>query len=273
METILMIDVFSYLVALATLLVVRFPQPEKSEEGHEGKGSFWKEAFFGWTYIKKRPGLLGILMVFASMNFLFSLTYPLLTPMILNMAGPDVLGYVSSVAGAGMLVGTLVMSFWGGPKRRIFGIFGGEFLVGACVILLGLRPSIALIAAAGFGIMMTMPVSNGSSQAIWQTKVAQDVQGRVFAIRSMIAFSIEPIALALAGPLAEKVFEPGMVEGGKLAVFFGPLIGVGAGRGIGLMFVFAGVLHLLASAVFLLNPRIRKVELELPDAIEVERQE
>jgi hypothetical protein len=167
-----------------------------------------------------------------------------------------------------MLVGTLVMSAWGGPKRRIYGIFGAEVLAGLSLMLLGLRPSIPLIAAAGFGAMIGMPVSYGCSQAIWQSKVAPDVQGRVFAIRSMIAFSIEPIAYVVAGPLAEKVFEPLMVEGGGLANILGPVIGTGPGRGIGLMFVIAGLLYIAASSIIMINPRIRRVELEIPDAIE-----
>ena len=117
-------------------------------------------------------------------------------------------------------------------------------------------------------MMLGMPLSNGCSQAIWQTKVAPNVQGRVFAVRSMIAFSIQPIAFALAGPLAERVFEPFMREGGELAPIFGPLIGVGPGRGIGLMFVAAGAVYLLFALTLLIHPRIRRVELELPDAIQ-----
>jgi len=269
MKTILLIDVATYFVALATLIAVRFPQPEATREGQAGKGSFWKEATYGWTYIRRRPGLFGLLSVFASLNFLLSVIYPLVTPMLLDMASPDVVGYVDSIGGLGMLGGTLVMSAWGGPKRRIYGIFAAETLAGLSALLLGLRPSIPLIAAGGFGIMLGMPISNGCSQAIWQTKVAPDVQGRVFSIRSMIAFSIQPIAYGVAGPLAEQVFEPLMAEGGGLAPIFGPAIGVGPGRGIGLMFAVAGALYVLSVSAVLIHPRIRRVELELPDAIQV----
>jgi hypothetical protein len=112
-----------------------------------------------------------------------------------------------------------------------------------------------------------MPISNGCSQAIWQTKVAPDVQGRVFAIRRMIAFAIIPVAYGTAGTLADQVFEPLMAEGGRLAGVLGSLLGVGPGRGIGLMFVLAGSLYMLLALLIFLHPRIRRLELELPDAL------
>jgi hypothetical protein len=59
-----------------------------------------------------------------------------------------------------------------------------------------------------------------------------------------------------------------MAEGGALAPIFGPLIGVGPGRGIGLMFVASGAIYFLISGLILLYPRIRRVELELEDAIQ-----
>jgi DHA3 family macrolide efflux protein-like MFS transporter len=265
LPAILLIDVVTYLVALGTLIAVRFPRPQTARGEQVGKGAFWKEAVYGWTYIRRRPGLFGLLAVFAGLNFLLSVAFPLLTPMLLDMTSPDVLGYVDSMGGLGMLVGTLVMSVWGGPQRRIYGIYAVETLVGLSTLLLGARLSVPLIAVGEFGMMLGMPISNGCSQAIWQTKVAPDVQGRVFSIRSMIAFSIQPIAYAAAGPLAERIFEPWMAEGGRLASSLGPVIGVGPGRGIGLIFVIVGALYALSTALILLHPRIRRLELELPD--------
>ena len=267
MKFILSVDVVTYLVALGSLMAVRFPRPKATQEGQSEKDTFWTEAIFGWKYIRARPGLLGLLTVFASMNFLWSMTFPLLIPMLLDMTTPDVVGYVQSIGGLGMLISTLVMSAWGGPKRRILGIYWAETLSGEASIFLGLRPSLVMISAAMFGLHLILPTSNANSQAIWQRKVAQDVQGRVFAIRRMIAFSIEPIAVILAGPLAENVFEPLMMDGGRLAGVFGGLMGVGPGRGIGLMFVLAGVMYVLIATVILAHPRIRRVEIELEDAV------
>jgi DHA3 family macrolide efflux protein-like MFS transporter len=266
-QGVVMVDFASYAIAVLTLLVVHVPRPPVTEAVVEGKGSLLQEAAYGWKYIAARPGLLGLLMIFAATNFLTSLWNPLLPPMILEMSSPEMLGYLASVVGVGMLLGTLVMSAWGGPKRRIHGVLGFLMISGFFMMGLGLRPSLVLIAIAGFGAMFTMPIINGSSQAIWQTKVAPDVQGRVFSVRRMIAWSAIPLAYLVAGPLADRVFNPLLVEGGALASSVGQVIGVGPGRGAGLLFIIAGLLSAVVAAIGYLYPRVRLVEDELPDAM------
>jgi MFS family permease len=266
-QGVVIVDFATYLVAILTLLIVRVPRPPATEAGAEGRGSLLHEAAYGWRYILARKGLLGLLLIFAATNFLTSLWNPLLPPMILEMSSPAVLGYLASVVGVGMLLGTLVMSAWGGPKRRIHGVLAFLMISGVFQMLLGVSPSLVLIAIAGFGAMFTMPIINGSSQAIWQTKVAPDVQGRVFAVRRMIAWSAMPLAYLVAGPLADRVFNPLLVEGGALASTVGQVLGVGPARGTGLLFVVSGLLSVLAAAGGYLYPRTHYLEDELPDAM------
>jgi hypothetical protein len=116
--------------------------------------------------------------------------------------------------------------------------------------------------------MFAMPIINASSQAIWQSKVALDVQGRVFSVRRMIAWSTLPLAYIVAGPLADRVFKPLLVEGGPLTGSLGQILGVGPGRGVGLMFVVIGFLSILVTFFAYMNPHLRNVEDELPDAVQ-----
>lgn len=274
LNPILAIDVLTYLFALGTLLMVRFPQPERTEEGKAGEGSFFQEAFYGWRYIRERPGLLGLQMIFAVVNFTLSVSFVLITPMLLELAEPDVVGYINSVGGIGVLIGTVIMSVWGGPKkRRIYGTYTFESLTALSLILMGLSTSIPMLCVSQFALAVALQLANGCTQAIWQTKVAQDVQGRVFSARVMISYSIIPIAYLVAGPLSERVFEPAMAEGGALASSVGQIIGVGPGRGIALQIVLAGSVYVIAAAFIMLHPRVRRMELELPDAIGDEGEE
>jgi DHA3 family macrolide efflux protein-like MFS transporter len=270
LKPILMIDAVTFLFALGTLIAVRFPQPEKTVEGQAGKGSFWQEAAYGWQYILQRPGLIRLQIVLAGLNFALSVTNPLFVPMILEMTTPDILGYVTSVISGGFLVGTLIMSLWGGFKRRIYGSYVGETLMGISVFFTGLFASIPLLAFARFLGMISLPIANGSTQAIWQSKVAQDVQGRVMSIRRMISFSMIPLAYLLSGPLSERVFAPLLVEGGPLVNSLGQIYGIGPGRGFGLMFSTFGLIYLLVAQLIFFNPHIRNLELVLPDAVSPE---
>ncbi len=268
LQGVIIVDFVTFICAILTLAFVRFPKPAVTAEGEAGRGSIWQEAGYGWRYISARPGLLGLLVVFALSNFLFGLMSPLLAPMILEISDARVLGLLSSIMGSGMLIGTLVMSAWGGPKRRVHGVLAGMAVMGFFIMLFGVRPWIPLMAVAGFGAMLMSPIVNASSQALWQSKVAVDVQGRVFAVRRMIAWSVMPLAYVMAGPLADHVFNPLLVEGGALAdSLIGSILGVGAGRGIGLLIAVIGLLSIAVSLSGYLYPRTRLVEDELPDAV------
>jgi MFS transporter, DHA3 family, macrolide efflux protein len=91
------------------------------------------------------------------------------------------------------------------------------------------------------------------------------VQGRVFAVRRTIAWSTQIVAPLLAAPLADNVFKPAMSQGGVLAWIFGPLIGVGANHGIGVLISFLGLSAVLVSIAAFSSPALRNVERDLPD--------
>jgi len=267
---IFLIDFVTYFFAIGALLLVKIPQPKLDEgELEVKKGTIWRDILFGWNYLRSRPGLFGILTYFALVNFLLNFAAVLYIPMILAFATAAVLGVIQMVSGTGMLGGSLVMSAWGGPKkRRINAVIGFIAVASVGTLITGLRASPVSIGLGMFLLMFCVPLASGPSQAIFQTKVAPDVQGRVFAIRSMISRSIMPLAFLIAGPLADRVFNPMLEEGGLLAdTIIGSLIGVDPGRGIGLIFILSGTAMLIASAAAFTNPRIRNVEEELPDAI------
>lgn len=268
---VLIIDFATFLFALVTLLVVRIPRPQLTAEGQAGKGSFLREAAFGWSYIRTRPGLLALLFFFAGVNLSFASLNVLYVPMVLSFESPAVLGILESVGGVGMLFGGLTLGVWGGPARRVNGVIGFGLLIGAAIIFLGVRPDVLLIAGASFSVFFALPLLNGCSQAIWQVKTAPDIQGRVFSIRRAIAWSTAPVSYLLVGPLADSVFEPVMTAEGIMAESVGQIIGVGPGRGIGLMFVIMGVLIMLVAAICFLYPRLRLVEDELPDMVSEEQ--
>jgi DHA3 family macrolide efflux protein-like MFS transporter len=268
---IILIDFATYFFAIGALLLVRIPQPAPTTEmAREGETrSMWRDASFGWRYLRARPGLFGLLWYYAAVNFFLNLSGVLSGPLILSFGTEVELGAVQMAGGAAMLIGGLLIGTWGGPKKRkIEGVILAIALSSLGYFLAGLRASVPYVAAGQFVILFFIPISAALSQAVWQTKVPPDIQGRVFAIRAMIAWSIIPTANLVAGPLADRICEPLMAEGGALAdSWVGILIGAGTGRGIGLIFVISALFLFTLSAAVFTNPRIRNLETDIPDAI------
>lgn len=263
---IMTIDILTFVFAISTLLFVHIPQPVRTAVGEASRGSLWQESLYGFRYILQRPSLLGLQLTFTAINLLSAFSFGILSPMILARTEQNarILGTVLSISGIGGVLGGLLMSVWGGSKRKVHGLLWGitlESLLGVC--LMGLGRSLPLWALAAFFSSFFVPILNGSNQAIWQAKVAPDIQGRVFAVRRLIAQISYPVGLLSAGPLADLVFEPAMRSDSLLAGLFGG--GVGPGARMGLMFMLVGLLGAAAGLCGYLFRVVRDAEMLLPD--------
>ncbi len=257
------IDVATFLFAIFALFIVHIPQPEVTAEGRTGQGSLLQESAYGFRYIFEKPSLLGLQMVFFFINFLAMFGFAVMVPMILARTGNNeiALASVQSLGAIGGVVGGLLLSTWGGPKRKVNGVLVG--MIATSIFgqaLMGIGQGVFIWASAAFLGQFIIPILNGSNQAIWQAKVAPDVQGRVFAVRRLIAQVTAPVATALAGPLADNFFEPAMQPDGVLAPLFGWLVGTGAGAGMSVMFVITGLVGVAVGLGGYLFPAIRNAE-------------
>jgi MFS transporter, DHA3 family, macrolide efflux protein len=115
-------------------------------------------------------------------------------------------------------------------------------------------------------MMFIIPLLNGSSQAIWQSKVAPEVQGRVFSVRRFVAQITAPISMAVAGPLADRVFEPALAapEHGVTRLL-SSIFGSTPGGGMALLILLSGVLVAGVGFVAYRIKAIREVETLIPD--------
>jgi hypothetical protein len=163
-------------------------------------------------------------------------------------------------------LGGALLTFWGGPKRRIRGVlFGVGFgaLFGQVIVGLGREPW--LWAVPSLIGLLCFTVADGCNQAIWMAKVAPDVQGRVFATRRMIVQIAGPLGMLIAGPLADLVFEPGLMPGGALVGPLSGVFGTGPGAGMALLIVMTGALQAIGGLAGYASRAVRRVETSLPD--------
>lgn len=259
LEGVLLIDFATFLVSLGILLRIRLPDVPRTTEPR-GTKIRWREVTAGWRYVARDAGLVYLLAFFCLVNFLLAMVQVLVPPFILKMASTTVLGAVTSVAGAGTLAGSLLMTLWGGPWRRIRGIAAFGVMFGVSLMLAGISRSMSLLAACGFAIFLWVPLLTGTVQAFWASRVAPDLQGRVYAVRMVLGWTCMSMAYLVAGPLADDVFEPLLAPGGQWVDTMGRLVGVGSGRGIAALFVFMGALCVVSAVALYLPRRVRALE-------------
>ena len=270
------IDVATFFIAIGALAFVHIPQPPRTQEGLQASGGMLKEAWSGFQYIFTRPSLLGLQMVFFFGNLFSGMTFTLLAPMVLARTGQDSLiyGSVQTIGAVGGILGGVIMSIWSGLKRRQFGVIFGWMMEGIFfVILLGVGRGLPV-----WGLAMVLggligALINTSNQAFWQTKVAPDLQGRVFSARRLIAWFTQPIAPIIAGTLADYVLEPAMRTESTLSSIFGRLVGTGPGTGMSLLMIFCGITITLVGLIAYFIPAIRNADKLLPDHDQLEKVE
>jgi MFS transporter, DHA3 family, macrolide efflux protein len=264
---VLLVDVATFILAILVLMSVHIPQPPRTADGRQAQGNIFKEAMFGFRYIFARPSLLGLQLVFFFGNLCAGIAYTVLAPMVLLRTGNDSvsLGLVQSAGAIGGVVGGVVMSAWGGFKRRVHGVLAGWAVSSFFFALVGLGTWLPLWVAATALSSLFAPLINGSNQAIWQSKVAPDVQGRVFSARTLIAWMTNPISPLIAGTLGDYILEPAMRAPSGLSSLFGWLVPPGPGAGMGLLIFFSCLGGILAGLVGYFIRPIRHAEDILPD--------
>ncbi|QWP77561.1 MFS transporter [Lysobacter sp. K5869] len=255
---VLLIDASTFVIGLITLSLIAIPRAEPAPD--EERQSPWREAQIGWRYVRDQPGLLGLLKVYGYNHFVFAVASVLIAPLLLSFTTAQWVGVQYATSGAGLLLGGLAMTLTGGLKKRIDGVLVFSMIGGVFLAAHGVYPAFALVVVCGFVLFTMLPAIDASNNSLWQSKVPAQLQGRCFAIQELVLNAAMAVGYCLAGPLSDYVFEPALREGGWLAGSVGWVIGVGPGRGIGLMFVLIGLSMSLYALRAYLVPAIRRID-------------
>lgn len=243
---ILVIDLVTFTIAIATVLWVTIPNPSSassSKKQDASRYSLGKDIKFGFSYLWNRPGLFTLILIATVFQFSHDIGKALYSPMILARSGNDtqVLGVVSAAAGIGGILGSIIVSVWRIPGRKIDLVLFSMIGAGLSKILFGLGQTLFIWFPAQFLSSIHFPIMASARQGIVLTKVQADVQGRVIAISSAFVGIASPLAKLIAGPLADRVFAPAMQEGGILTGVFGGVFGAGNGSGIALLYTLSSL--------------------------------
>ena len=237
-KLILIIDFLTFLIAIVTVFWIKKDLPKHKSDNVQQY--FIADFISGFQYIYKNNGLLCLLSIASLITFFIGFLQALLGPMILDFANAQTLGISQTISTTGMLVSSLFIGIFSYSVKKIPILAIALFFAGLSFSLLGISTNIFIITAFGFLFFFTLPFVNTSLDVLIRSNVANSMQGRVWAIVSLISQSGMVIAFGIAGYLADKIFNPLLQANGALASSVGTFIGIGVGRGIGLMFVISG---------------------------------
>ena len=203
---VMLVDVGTAILAILPLFLVHVPQPKRDDMGSE-KPTVWADMREGLRYILGWPGLMALIgaamIVKIALTPAFSLL-PLLVSEHFN-GGTAQYSLMEAVAGVGIVVGGLVLSVWGGFRRKIFTTMMGVVVLGLSFVVLGFTPGSLfwMALASTFVVGLMIPLIDGPIMAILQGTVAPEMQGRVFTLMGSLLWITSPFGLAVAGPVSD----------------------------------------------------------------------
>lgn len=205
-EYLFFIDVVTAVIAVWMLVkLIKIPQKDNFEE--DTKIAYFKEIKEGIQYAYKKPLIYNII--------LFGLIFMML------VAAPSFLSYLQVARvfgdepwrlsvlevffGGGMLLGSFVISIWGGFKNRLVTYFVSYIMIGIGTIGLGIPINYWLYIGFWFVVGFFIALSSPLLATIIQEKVEEEYLGRVFSVFGLIHMIAMPIGMLVFGPLSDTV--------------------------------------------------------------------
>jgi MFS transporter, DHA3 family, macrolide efflux protein len=262
-----LIDIATFAIAIITVFLACIPKPEVSETEHSVTVNIWQELGFGLQYIRNRKGLFVLLLVSALFWFSHDISDALYTPMILSRTGNNtlILGSLASAAGFGGVLGSLIITIGGGFRQKIKGVLLGMMGGGLFKMIFGLGQTPWFWIPAQFCASLNFPLNGSSTTAIWLAKIPPNIQGRVFAARSLLDQLVSATAYLTAGILADNIFTPAFSQASIFVRIFGGIFGTGRPGGIAMLYVISAICMFLVGLLGFYFPLLRDMEKTLPD--------
>lgn len=201
---VMLVDVSTALLAIGPLLFIPIPQPRRRAIANP---TLWADLRAGLRYVWHWPGLIALVSAAMIVKIALTPAFALLPLLVSDhfKGGAAQLSLLEAVVGVGIVAGGVLLSVWGGFRRKIYTTLGGVIIVGVSFIALSFVPGQFFPAALGtvFVVGLMIPLVDGPMTAIMQAVVAPDLQGRVFMLAGSLFWLTSPFSLAVAGPISD----------------------------------------------------------------------
>lgn len=232
MQGILAVDVVTAVLAIIPLLFIPIPQPEVVETAvSEESPSMWADLRAGLRYVRGVRGVLVVMVIAMIANLLI---YPAvaLQPLLVTDhfgGGAAQLAWLEAAFGGGVVAGGILLTVWGGFRRKMVTAGLAMIMFGLGFGLVGVAPANLFGLAVGgmlFAGMMNSMMT-GAFFAVLQQVVPAEMQGRVFTLLQSGGGVMIPLGLAIAGPLADVLGVRPWYIGSGIAIFLCGVIAFG----------------------------------------------
>jgi MFS transporter, DHA3 family, multidrug efflux protein len=222
------------------------------------------------------PGLFALILFHTFNNFLGGVFMSLMDAYGLLLVSVEVWGILWGFLSLGFIVGGIIVAKKGLGKNPLRTLFMANIVAWIICIFFAIQASIVLLAVGMFIWLCLIPVAEASEQTILQKVVPVERQGRVFGFAQSIEQSASPITAFIIGPVAELIFIPFMTTGTGVSLI-GGWFGTGAGRGIALLFIVAGIIGLIVTLIGMRSKSYKNLSKNYqenrPETVAVEDQE
>ncbi len=259
-QSVLWVDCASFVVAIVTVFWVRSSVSNKAAE--RVRQTFKQEFVEGFRYTVQHRPLLVLLILTSFFTFFVGLLQALWGPMLLVRYSEKTFGFSLTIAAVGMLLSSLLIGLLSKSEKKIPVLASALLLSGVCYGLVGVSGHIVWVTACAFGFFLCLPFVNTSLDVLVRRNVDHAMQARVWSIVSLISQTGMLLAFTFAGFLADRLFNPALMPGGALSHSVGAFIGVGPGRGIGLILIIGGVFNVLTALVIARLTILRQLDLK-----------
>ena len=256
--TILILDISTFLVATLAVFVIKkgFKKASSDQENQ----NFLKDFKEGWKAMTTNKGVLMLVIIISLVTFYLGFLQTLLGPMVLSSSNAQALGGIQSFGAVGMILSSLFIGVLGKNQSYFTKLVIGLIFAGIAFSLIGMTSNIYFIAGAAFLFLSSLPFVNTSADVLVRKNIDNEKQGRVWGIIGILSQLGFVFAYSIAGFLADKVFTPLLDEGGYLAPTIGEFIGVGPGRGIGLLFIISGISVVILAVIISKTSSIKALD-------------
>ena len=255
-RVILLLDILTFITTCLMIFLVR--KSMNSETQNYKKDSF-KELLEGLFIIKENRGVYSLVIIMFFVCFFMGFIQILIRPMILALSSVKTAGMMESLCAAGLLIGSLWIGIAGIKKNYSKILAVASFFCGIFMSMTGVNKNLAIIGISTFLFFSTLPFMNSCADVLVRVSVANELQGRVWGLISLITQMGTVAAYIISGIMADYVFEPMFNKNGILVENIGIIIGTGKGRGIGFMLILSGIGMLIMAIVIWKNGKIREV--------------